>query len=156
MDYQKKELPEKVNKIGWILVIIGLILSVLSYLADSLRGSYTILIVFTFLISISVGAIFLIALEYAANAVWSTPMRRVSEFLGAAFPFIIIFAIPLFLNIHNIFSWSRPDVVSADGVIAHKTPYLNIPFFAIRFIATLVIFYLFYKIFTRNSIKQDV
>ncbi len=155
MEYHKKEIPEKLNKIGLILVVIGLVLSILSYWADSIRASYNILIVFTFLISITVGSIFLIALEYAANAVWSTPMRRVTEFLSASFPLIVIFAIPLFLNIHNIFSWSRPDVVSGDTVIAHKTPYLNISFFTIRFVVMVAVFYIFYKIFTRNSLKQD-
>ncbi|MFI5144116.1 MAG: quinol:cytochrome C oxidoreductase [Ignavibacteria bacterium] len=156
MEYQKKEIPEKINKIGWILIAIGLILSVLSCLSDSLRGSYNIIIAFTFLLSISVGSIFLIALEYATNAVWSTPIRRVSEFLAASFPLVIIFAIPLFLNIHNIFSWSRPEVIGSDNVIAHKSPYLNITFFSIRFIAMVVIFYLFYKVFTSNSQKQDI
>lgn len=155
MQYQKKEIPISINKLGWILVIIGLVLSVLSYAVDSLRGSYNTIIIFIFLISISVGCIFLIALEYAANAVWSTPMRRVSEFLAAAFPFIILFAIPLLINIHNIFSWSRPEVLSGDTLIAHKSPFLNIPFFIARFIAMFIVFYLFYKILTRNSQKQD-
>lgn len=156
MDYTKKEIPDKVNKLGWILVIIGFVLSVLSYLVDSRRGSFNILIVFIFLVSISVGSIFLIALEYAANAVWSTPLRRVSEFLAASFPFIILFAIPLLLNIKDIFTWSQPDVIRQESVIAHKQPYLNVPFFLIRFIAMVIIFYLFYKIFTRNSQKQDI
>jgi hypothetical protein len=155
MEYQKKEIPDKLSKIGWLLFAIGLVLSIISYLVDSQRTSYNNIIVLVFLVSISVGCIFLIALEYAANAVWSTPMRRVSEFLAASFPFIIIFAIPLFLNIHNIFSWSRSDVVGADVTIAHKTPYLNISFFTIRFIIMTVLFYLFYKVLTRNSQKQD-
>jgi len=156
MEYQKKEIPEKVNKIGWILIFIGFVLSVLSYLVDSLRGSYNILIIFTFLISISVGSIFLVALEYATGAVWSTPMRRVSEFLSASFPFIIILAIPLLLNIQNIFEWSKPAIVQMDKIIAHKSPYLNVPFFIIRFVITAVIFYIFYKVLTRNSQKQDI
>ena len=156
MEYQKKEIPQKINKIGWILVGIGLVLSVLSYFADMQRGLYNNLIMLVFLISISVGCIFLIALEYAANAVWSTPMRRVSEFLAASFPFIILLAVPLLLNINHIFEWSRPDVIQQDKIIAHKQPYLNIPFFIIRFLIVAVVFYLFYKIFTRNSQKQDL
>jgi hypothetical protein len=155
MEYIKKELPVKINKIGWILTLSGLLIVIISYLVDPLRSSFNNLIALIFLIGISVGALILVALEYLAGAVWSTPMRRVSEFLAASFPFIIILAIPLFLNFQNIFQWSQAGLAGTDKILQNKSSYLNFTFFIIRFAGMFIIFYLFYVVFTRNSRKQD-
>lgn len=156
MDYQKKELPSKVSKIGWILSILGLVIIIISYALNFQRSLFNNLIGFIFLIGISIGALSLVALEYASGAVWSTPMRRVSEFISTSFPFVIILAIPLFLYFQNLYSWAVPEVVKADEVIQHKSSYLNVPFFSVRFAVTVVVLLLFYFVFTRNSRKQDV
>lgn len=156
MEYQRKDLPENVIKTGWILTAVGMVLVIVSYLVDVQRSSFNNLIGFMLLLSIAVGAIMLIALEYLAGAVWSTPMRRVSEFLGASLPFAIILAIPLFINLHSIFEWTHTDIMSVDKVLQAKSSYLNVGFFAIRFIVIFLIFFLFYWLFTRNSRKQDI
>ncbi|MDP1675404.1 MAG: hypothetical protein Q8L88_00965, partial [Bacteroidota bacterium] len=67
--YPKKELPSNFSKLGWILTLVGLALVVISYLTDVHRAVFNNLIGFTFLISISAGAIFYIALEYIVGAV---------------------------------------------------------------------------------------
>ncbi len=156
MEYQRKDLPEKVIKTGWALVAIGLVLVIVSYLVNAERSAFNNLIGFMFLLTIAVGSLILIALEYLAGAVWSTPMRRVSEFVAASFPFVLILAIPLFLNLHGLFEWTHTDIVQGDKVLLAKTPYLNIGFFTIRFAVIFLILLLFYWLFTRNSRKQDI
>jgi len=155
MEYQRKDLPENVIKTGWILVAAGLVLIIVSYLVDVQRSSFNNIIGFMLLFSISIGALILVALEYLAGAVWSAPMRRVSEFLAASFPFVLILAVPLFLNLHGIFEWTHKEVVENDKLLLAKSPYLNIGFFTIRFVIIFLIFLLFYWLFTRNSRKQD-
>lgn len=156
MEYQRKDLPEKVVKTGWILTAVGLVLVIVSYLVNAERSAFNNLIGFMFLFTVAVGCIMLVALEYLAGAVWSTPMRRVSEFVAASFPFVLILAVPLFLNLHSIFEWTHADVVQGDKVLQGKTPYLNISFFTIRFAVIFLLFLLFYRLFTRNSRKQDI
>jgi len=156
MEYQRKDLPEIVIKTGWILAASGLVIVIVSYLVDAQRSSFNNLIGFMLLLSIGIGALILVALEYLAGAVWSTPMRRVSEFLAASFPFVLILAVPLFLNLHNIFEWTHTEAVQNDKLLQAKSPYLNIGFFTIRFAVIFLIFLLFYWLFTRNSRKQDV
>lgn len=156
MEYQRKDLPEKVIKTGWTLVAVGLVLVIISYLVDVQRSSFNNLLGFMMLLSIGIGSIILIALEYLAGAVWSTPMRRVSEFIAASFPFVLILAIPLFLNLHSLFEWTHTEVVKHDKLLEAKSPYLNVGFFTIRFAVIFLIFLLFYWLFTRNSRKQDI
>jgi len=152
----KKELPSNFVKAGWGLVAVGVVLVIISYATDTHRALFNNLIGFAFLASVAVGALFFIALEYIAGAVWSTPFRRVTEFLASLLPLAIILAIPLLMNMHELFHWSHSDAVAADPILKHKEPYLNEQFFLIRFVVVLGAWLLFFYLFRRNSIKQDV
>ncbi len=152
----KKELPATAVKLGWGLTIAGLLLVAASYMTDAHRAAFNNVIGFTFLASIAVGAIFFIALEYIAGAVWSTPFRRVIEFLGMLIVPTVILSIPLFFNLHDLFHWTHAEAMATDPILKSKEPYLNEQFFTIRFAAYIVIWGLFYFIFRHNSLKQDL
>ncbi|MCK7522085.1 MAG: hypothetical protein MZV64_32605 [Ignavibacteriales bacterium] len=70
------------------LLVVGIILGVAAFFVDHSRAVYNYLIAFTFMISIGVGALFLIALEYIVGADWSVPIRRVVEFFAAIIPLL--------------------------------------------------------------------
>ncbi len=86
----KKELPSNLVKTGWGLTLAGLVLVAVSYAMDPHRALFNNLIGFVFLMSVAVGGLFFIALEYITGAVWSTPFRRVAEFLAALLPVTIL------------------------------------------------------------------
>jgi hypothetical protein len=155
LTYQKKDLPSSVLKIGLILLIIGIGLGIIAFFVDHLRAVFNYLIAFAFMISIGVGALFLVALEYIVGADWSVPIRRVVEFFAAIIPFLAILVIPLLFNVGELFHWSHANVVSEDKVLQGKAPYLNIPFFIIRVFVLIAIWSIFYYFFVRNSKKQD-
>jgi len=147
MEYQKKELPIKVRNIGFLLTGLGLLLVIVSYIADPKREAFNNIIGLMFLGSIAIGALILVALEYISGAVWSTPLRRVSEFIASSLPFMLILAIPLFFMMHSVFHWTHSDVVAADKILSAKTPYLNIPFFIGRTVGIVLLLLLFYFLF---------
>jgi hypothetical protein len=153
IEYRKKPLPAKVGIAGFCLLALGLILILLSYLTDSDRSAYNNIIGLSFLISLGVGALFFVALEYVAGAVWSTPFRRAAEFISSTIIFLPVLFIPLLLNLNRVFSWTHP--LPADKSLIGKAPYLNTNFFIIRVIAFWLIWLIFYHFLTRNSKKQD-
>ncbi|GBD87787.1 hypothetical protein BMS3Abin03_01721 [bacterium BMS3Abin03] len=153
--YQKKELPAKLNKIGLILLAVGVALGVLGFFVDHTRAIFNYLLAYTFLISIGVGALFLVTLEYVTNADWSVPFRRIVEIFAGIIPFLAILVIPLLFNMHDLFHWSQKEVLATDKVLAGKAPYLNVPFFIIRVFGFIGIWFLFYFFLFRNSLKQD-
>jgi len=155
MIYEKKELPVKVQKIGFLLTGLGLLLVLVSYLIDPKREAFNNVVGLMFFVSIALGALVLVGLEYLSGAVWSTPFRRVSEFIASSLPLVLLFAIPLFFLMHTVFHWTHTDVVAADKILTGKSPYLNIPFFIGRTLGVIGVMYLFYWLFTRNSKKQD-
>lgn len=155
LTYQKKDLPPSIFKTGLVLLLAGIILGVVAFFVDHSRAVFNYLIAFTFMISIGVGALFLIALEYIVGADWSVPIRRVVEFFAAIIPLLAVLVIPLLLNIGELFHWSHPEAIAEDKILQGKAPYLNVTFFIIRVFVLIGLWSLFYFFFVRNSKKQD-
>jgi hypothetical protein len=155
LEGSKKELPASVRQLGRGLLLFGIAVIALGYAIDPRRMAFDNVIGYLLLTSVAVGSVFLVALEYIGGAVWSTPMRRVNEFLGALVLLLPLVALPMFFHLHDLFHWMHEEVVAADKVLAGKSPYLNASFFLIRFVVVYALWSLFYFLFTRNSTKQD-
>jgi len=153
--YIKKELPSKISTIGIVLFVAGALLGVIGFISDPVRTSFAYLPAFMFLISIAIGALFLVAIEYLTGAVWSVPFRRITEFLASLVPLLIIFSIPLLFNLGSMFHWTHKEALLNDKVLQGKAPYLNVTFFIIRVVMIFAIWSFFYFVFIRNSHNQD-
>ena len=151
IEYVKKELPHEIKTIGYVLLITGFIIVILGYMTDITRSLYNNIIGFTFLVSIGVGSLFFVSLEYIAGAVWSTPFRRIIEFLSSIIVILPFIVLPLLLNVNTIFGWTHP----ADSLMKAKAPYLNINFFIVRVIVFWLFWVGFYFLIMKNSVKQD-
>ena len=154
--YTKKELPKSFGIWGVALLVVGVVFSIISYLVDPARASFGYLTGYIFLLCIAIGALFLVTMEYAAGAVWSVPFRRVSELFASSVPFLLLLLVPLFFSMKNLFVWMNPEVVAHDKVWQARMGYLNVPFFIIRDVVILLIWWLFYHLIIRNSRKQDL
>jgi len=155
VEYEKKDLPPLLIKLAYGLTVVGIVLVVLAYLTDHTRSAYNNVILLMFLISIGLGSLFLVAIEYLAGAVWSTPFRRIAEFLAAVLLIVPIVAIPIYFNMHELYHWMHHEVVEADAVLKGKAAYLNLTAFTIRVVGFFGVWILFYFLLTGNSKKQD-
>ena len=155
LQYVKKVLPNKVLNIGLAILAVGLIVGAFGLILDPVRAKFSYLLGFFFILTIGMGSLFLIALEYVVNADWSTPMRRVPEFFASTVPLFLLIAVPLFFFMHDLFHWSHTEAVESDKLLKGKEPYLNIQFFIIRVVVTFAIWSIYYFFVVRNSRKQD-
>jgi len=155
MNYQKKELPKKVLTIGLFLTLIGGLLIILSFIFQTERALYNYLIMFMFIASIGLGSLAFVAIEYMAGAIWSTPFRRIAEFLSAPIPLLLILVIPIILGANTLYHWTNTNIVANDPVLQGKSSYLNLNFFIIRIAIYIFIWILFYYLINRNSRLQD-
>lgn len=153
---ENKKIPNKVFSIGIALIVIGGILVAASFIFNPDRAYFNYVIMYMFIVSIAIGSLGLVAMEYLVGASWSVPFRRISEFLSSVTPLLVLLVIPIILGMHTLYHWTHHDAVEADPILKGKEPYLNTSFFLIRLAIYFVIWIIFFIIFIRNSQKQDV
>lgn len=153
--YDIKPLPSKLFMTGVALLIVGLLMTVVAYMVNPERATFNGIVAFMFLLSVGMGSLFLIALEYVVSADWSVPFRRIVEILSVVIFVVPLLSIPLFVNLHDLFHWTHLEDVMKDPILKNKAPYLNEQFFAIRTIATFVLMFIFWFILANRSFKQD-
>jgi hypothetical protein len=147
-------MPQALVRTGWLLLALGLAIFLGAYASDARRAAFDNVMLLLFLASLAAGSLFLVALEHIAGAVWSTPMRRIIEFLAGLTPILPLVGLPLLFHLDELFHWTHAGA-SGDALLQGKMPYLNVPFFVIRFVAVCLLWLMFFWLFTRNSLKQD-
>ncbi len=109
---------------------------------------------FLFILTIGLGSMFIVALEYLFAAHWSVPIRRVPERLASLTLFVAPLAIVGLFSLPQIYPWAQPEAFD-NPVIAGKAVWLNVPFFSARVIVCLALWALAYRILVGGSFKQD-
>ena len=106
-----------------------------------------------FVLTVSLGSMIFVLIQFATRAGWSVAVRRIAEHTMGAMPVAILLFLPLLAGVHELFEWSHSE--AADHLLEHKQPYLNTTFLYIR---TGVIALCWCGIalwFRRKSMSQD-
>lgn len=147
--------PRLVNA-GLAIGVVGLVASLgLGFMAGWDRFYESWLVAFCYFLSLGVGALFFLVAQHLTGATWSVVVRRLAETTAANLPFLIVFFIPIALGLTSLFEWASPAQVQGDHLLQGKAPYLNVPFFYIRW----ALYFLFWAVSTRflfqASVRQD-
>ena len=109
---------------------------------------------FLFLMTVALGALFIVALEHLVNARWSVPIRRIPERVAT----LLLPAIPVGLialgAVPVLYPGARPEALQ-NKILAGKAFWLSLPFFSVRTILALALCLLALAILVRGSLRQD-
>lgn len=117
-----------------------------------------------FFMALGLGALFFLAVQYAASVGWSAGLTRLMEAVALYMPIPLLVIIVLFVlgnfHVHHIWHWQDPELYVEggehyDAIIAGKQGYLNFGFFLIRSLIYLIGWTLAAVWFRRNSMKED-
>lgn len=112
-----------------------------------------------FAITIGLGALLFVALQYLTNAGWSVVVRRVAECLSVTIVPISWLALPLLVALlcgeHSLFVWNDSKHVTDDPILSSKSVWLNAPFFALRTVACLTVWSWLALRFYAGSVRSD-
>ncbi|MFD1468278.1 quinol:cytochrome C oxidoreductase [Hymenobacter caeli] len=115
-----------------------------------------------FILGISaVGTVF-VAINYVAYAGWSVIVKRIAEAFSVwLIPGAIIMFVVFLLGRHDIFDWTREGVMTKgsatyDRIIAGKSGFLSTPFYLIRMVSYLVIWWAFSWKLRKLSLEEDL
>ena len=112
-----------------------------------------------YFLSISLGALFFVTLQHLTRAGWSVVVRRVAEILAANLPMLVVLFAPILVGMWQgnpaLYHWVDDNVVQHDELLRGKAPFLNVPFYLIRFGIYLVVWSVLSRFFLKQSVKQD-
>ena len=159
---------DKTKRLTFILMGVGLLSILLGFFLGGDHASQrvwtSILISGFFFFGIALASTFFLALQYAAEAGWAVVFKRIFEGISAYLPVAAITLILVFLagtfHLHHIYHWMDPQLYDPasehyDAIIAHKEPFLNLPFWWIRTLAYLGIYIWFTRLFRKRSLEED-
>ena len=137
-----------VASIDFLICIIGVIVSPARIWPNILLANY-------YLLSLGLGAIFFIAVQYVSNAGWSVALRRVPEAMTSVLPISGVLLLATLYGTPVLYEWSRASSVAHDPVLQSKSFWLNTPFFASRTVVYFALWFLFSLWIVNTSRKQD-
>jgi hypothetical protein len=138
-----------------VLALVGLVAFGAGLKVDAHRTWAAFLQNHFFFMSLGVGGLFFAAIQWLTGAMWSAPLRRVSESFSSYLPFALIATVAIYFGIHEIYIWSHADHVKGDIVLEGKSGYLSQNFFMIRNVLAVAIWLFFGSKLIGNSTAQD-
>jgi hypothetical protein len=150
--------------VGLLFTTIGIFTSISDHhfatrlLVNGLVNSF-------FFFALGLGALFFLALQYATETGWYASVKRIIEAVAGFLPYGMgLLALTLltitFLDGAHIYSWMDSEMTNPashhyDEIIDGKSAYLNKPFFWIRTILYMVVYFLFLRGFRMRSLEED-
>src|SRR5919107_1105506 len=114
------------------------------------------LVSFLFFLSLALGALFFVLIQYAAQGEWGIVLRRIGETIFATLPVMAALFLPVLLGLHDLYLWSVPGAAEHDALLRWKAPYLNVPFFLVRAALYFGSWSFIALLYYRGSRGQDV
>jgi hypothetical protein len=113
------------------------------------------LVSYCFFLSLSLGALFFVALQHVTHSGWSVVVRRLAEVISADLLLLAVLGVPLVAGAPVLYEWLAPGPTAPDALLRHKQPYLNWPFFVARCVGYAVLWCGMAYSFLSRSLRQD-
>lgn len=134
--------------LGAAFLLAGLKLAPQRALAAFLLGN-------TYFLMLAITALVFIAIQNLVGAGWPVLFRRVPEAMTAYLPAGALGMLVVLLGSHSLYHWAHAAAAVHDPVLHAKAGYLNLPFWSLRAVVILVLWWVFARAITLNSRLQD-
>jgi hypothetical protein len=151
----KLKVSGSLNMVFGACVVIGLISFIMLFATDHAHAWSAVLRAHFYFLTISLGALFFIAIQWITTSQWSAPVRRIAEGFTAYIPVIIGSSILVFIGSKSLFKWTNLEAIKGDAVVEGKLGYLNMPFFIIRTLVSAIGWTIFQRVMVGRSIATD-
>ncbi|MBX9703090.1 MAG: hypothetical protein K2X39_02945, partial [Silvanigrellaceae bacterium] len=108
-----------------------------------------------FFLSIALGGMFFVLIQFLTKAGWSVLLRRFGENIAGTMPLLFILMVLMFAGSHTLFHhWVHPE--ANDTLLQSKQWYLNLPFFYGRSLLYFSIWLFTCYYLRKKSLEQDI
>ncbi|MHC4924722.1 MAG: hypothetical protein ACYTG4_11715 [Planctomycetota bacterium] len=102
-------------------------------------------------LSLSMVAVFFLAIQAISKAGWPVLFRRLPEAMAGYLPAGAVLMLCLGFGLHSLYHWSHADAVAADPILQQKSAWLNVPGFMGRMAFILVAWWAVTRLFLRHG-----
>ncbi len=138
-----------------LMIAVGIVAAVIAFSGDPQRGWANVLLNNVYFVSLAAGALLFASIQRVTHSGWSAGFIRVPEAMAGFLPVAAILFLVMILGAQSLYHWSHVDAVDHDPLLAHKAPYLNLPFWSLRMVAYFALWILMFVIIRRLSVKED-
>lgn len=136
--------------------ILALAVSAWIGLHDPKQFAYSYLVSWLFYVSLALGALFFVLVQFAVRAGWSVATRRIAEHTMATLIILTALFVPVLLGLEHIYAWAGSEAATRDSLLQHKRTYLNSGSFYFRSLLYLVGWSTIAWWFRARSVRQDL
>lgn len=148
-------LIKRAREVSMICGIAGLVLCILGAVLSPGRFFHAYLFAWVFWVGVPLGCLAILMIQHVTGGAWGLVIRRLLETGTRTLPIMALLFLPMAFALPRIYLWARPEVVASDALLAHKSVYLNIPFFLGRTAACFVIWCGLSYTLNRLTRRQD-
>ena len=131
----KFKTSEGFKVITLVLIAFGLFTVIAGFATgDGIRTWANLLLNNYYFLSVTLGATFWMAMQAITQSGWSAAYIRIPQAMSMYLVVSFVLWIFMFFGLHDIYHWTHHDAVMNDPILLHKEPYLNVPFFTIRYV----------------------
>ncbi len=146
----------RIPVIAAVCAVLGAVVCAILGVGNPKQFFFSWLVSFLFFLSLALGALFFVLIQYASQGGWGIVVRRIGETTFATLPVMAALFLPVLLGLRDLYSWTAPGAAEHDALLHWKSPYLNVPFFLIRAALYFGIWSFMALLYYRGSRGQDV
>jgi hypothetical protein len=120
---------ERIQRGAFAVGGLGAMLLVAGFCFDRARFLQAYLCAYLFVLGPALGSLAFVLLHNLTGGQWGFAVKRLLEAALRTLPALAVAFLPIALGVHTLYEWSHADVVATDPILAHKSGYLNVPFF---------------------------
>lgn len=163
---QKYEFSSSAKRWSIIMILLGIATVAFGFMSgESDRTFANLLLNSYYMTGICVAGLFFIAVQFVANAGWSTSLIRVPSAFSTVLPWaglILVAVVGAGLATGHLYqNWANPALTDHNSpefseLIKGKSGYLNTPFFMIRIVGFLLVWSLFMRVLRKYTLNEDL
>jgi hypothetical protein len=133
----------------------GALVSLVGLVMNPAQFFQAYLMAYVFVLGVTLGCLALGMIHQLSGGAWGVVTRRLIGAASRVLPVLTVLFIPIALGRHQLYEWTRADLVARDEVLRAKQLYLNTPFFLARAAIYFLVWNALVHFLNTWSLEQD-
>lgn len=168
---ERFQFTSKLKRITYVLMGVGLLSLIIGIVAGTQNSNWAnrvwsdILVNNHFMLGIALTSLFFVAAHTIGYGGWIVTVMRIPQALSMLIPLagiiMLVVVIGNWAHAHHIYHWAEPGITDPassnyDKLIDHKSSFLNLPFWTLRYVLYFGLWTFFAWTLRRLSLRQDL